>query len=1564
MKNLKFLFTTLLLLCSIVVSAHDFEVDGIYYKITDATNKIVIVTYKGDNYYSYSDEYTGSVVIPESVYYKGTTYSVTSIGGCAFYECSGLTSIEIPNSVTSIGYNAFYKCSRLTSIEIPNSVTSIGNYAFENCSGLTSIEIPNSVTSIGEGAFRGCSGLTAVHVSDLSAWCNIYISDQASNPLYYARNLYLNDELITELDIPDGVTEIKKYAFSGCSGLTSITIPNSVTSIGEDAFKGCSGLTSIIIPNSVTSIGNRAFDGCNAIEKLELNCETIRNWFYGKSSIKEVVIGNNVTSIGYEAFDGCSGLTNVTIGNSVTSIGWSAFEGCSGLTSITIPNSVTSIGEDAFKGCSSLTSVTIGNSVTSIGNNAFDGCNAIEKLELNCETIRNWFYGKSSIKEVVIGNNVTSIGNNAFYGCSGLTAVHVSDLSAWCNIDFGFDLSNPLYYAKNLYLNDELITELDIPDGVTKIKKYAFSGCSGLTSITIPNSVTSIGNGAFEGCSGLTSVTIPNSVTSIGNYTFYGCSGLTSVTIPNSVTSIGKEAFYGCSGLTSITIPNSVTSIESDVFYNCTNLKIAIWLSATPPSGYTNVPASLHYVLNDKYTNLSNKEVLTNLSALFEIDNIVYVPLNVKERTCAIICCTANSNSAVVINDVVSYKNISFTVKEIKQYAFYACPWLTGITLPNSITEVKEQTFYNCPNLTSVTIPNSVTSIGSSAFSGCSGLTSVTIPNGITEIKEQAFYNCPNLETVTIPNSVIRIGKEAFCHCSNLKSATILSTSLTSIEQGVFSRTGLTSITIPEGVTSIGKCAFDNCPNLTTVVLPSTLKQIAEFAFDQSNAITSIKSYAIAPPACAENVLYGIDKWNCTLIVPESGADAYSKANQWSEFLLLETFELNSLHTVTYIVNGETYKTESVAYGAEIPAVEEPAAKEGYTFCWSEIPQTMPAEDITIIGTYVANTYTVTYIVDGEFYKTESIVYGDEIPVPIKEGYTFIGLSEIPATMPAQNITITGEFAVNSYTLTHMLNGQIQKTEKLECGNNITVLEAPTTKEGYTFTGWKLLGAEKVEKEFTINIKDNADEMLYTNAPCTTTAWGDQFTSWAVLFDDNTNTIFHSEYGNKQTPDGLDHYIRVDMGAGKNVGKFKFTYTTRNLENNNNVSPKTIVVEGSNNADGEYTTIATLENLPSAKSTVYTSDVLGNNNTTYRYIRYRVTETHGNSKDNNHPYFAIAEFGMSRVDLVDAPLPTTMPAEDITIEGHIILNSITGLNNNTLFHIVQPYHSNGKTAWAVGEGGNALKSNRDIGATVDINDARQWFKLISNDNGTTHYLYHVEEGKYVNKDGSLSDTPTDKIYLKNGKFENTFMAYFDDSHNVNVGGSNQMVINGWSTLDGGNSCFLIPVSELYTVTFLVDGVEYKVETVVYGAEIPAVEEPTAKEGYTFSGWSEIPATMPAKDITITGTFTVNKYIVTYIVDGKEYKKETVAYGAEIPAIETPTKEGYTFNGWSEIPATMPAEDITITGSFAKNDTAIDDVKCENGEAKTVYDLNGLRIIDVENLEKGIYIVNGKKVLVK
>ncbi|MBR5592907.1 MAG: leucine-rich repeat protein, partial [Bacteroidaceae bacterium] len=309
--------------------------------------------------------------------------SVTRIGNGAFYGCTGLTSIEIPNSVTSIGQEAFYGCTGLTSIEIPNSVTSIGDYAFDGCTGLTSITVPRSVTSIGYGAFNGCTGLKAVHISDLAAWCGKDFGGNYANPLCYAKNLYLNGELVTELVIPDGVKEIKNYTFSGCGGLTSIIIPNSVTSIGNGAFWHCTGLTSIEIPNSVTSIGEYAFSGCSGLTSITIpnSVTSIGNGaFYNCYGLTSIEIPNSVTSIGNYAFYGCTGLTSITIPDSVTSIGDYAFDGCTGLTSITVPRSVTSIGYGAFKNCSGLTSVVIGNSVESIKNYAFEGCKGLKSI--------------------------------------------------------------------------------------------------------------------------------------------------------------------------------------------------------------------------------------------------------------------------------------------------------------------------------------------------------------------------------------------------------------------------------------------------------------------------------------------------------------------------------------------------------------------------------------------------------------------------------------------------------------------------------------------------------------------------------------------------------------------------------------------------------------------------------------------------------------------------------------------------------------------------------------------------------------------------------------------------------------------------------------------------------------------------------------------------------------------------------------------------------------------------------------------------------------------------------
>ena len=341
-KLLLSLFAVLLSSCAWAYSAY---IGGIYYDLNSETKKAE-VTFKDENYNSYS----GDVVIPSSVTYSGVTYSVTSIGSCAFLECTSLTSIEIPNSVTSIGSNAFAYCTNLTSIDIPNSVTSIGGYAFYN-----------------------------------TAWYN-----NQSDGLIYAGKVAYNYKGTmpqnTSIIIKDGTTGISGYAFESCTGLTSIEFPNSVTSIGEGAFHGCTGLTSIVIPNSVTWIGSYAFYGCIGLTSVKIG-DSVRSIgssaFSGCSGLTSVTIPNSIASIGNHCFYNCSSLTSIDIPNSVASIGKSAFSYCSSLTSIDIPNSVTSIGQSAFSYCSKLTSIDIPNSVTSIGTEAFGGCSGLNSIKVH-----------------------------------------------------------------------------------------------------------------------------------------------------------------------------------------------------------------------------------------------------------------------------------------------------------------------------------------------------------------------------------------------------------------------------------------------------------------------------------------------------------------------------------------------------------------------------------------------------------------------------------------------------------------------------------------------------------------------------------------------------------------------------------------------------------------------------------------------------------------------------------------------------------------------------------------------------------------------------------------------------------------------------------------------------------------------------------------------------------------------------------------------------------------------------------------------------------------------------
>ena len=564
-------------------------------------------------------------------------HGVTQIGAGAFNNFSNITSLSLPASVKTVGDDAFYKCGYLENITFDSNsqleaigkrafygcnisnialdanknLTTIGVSAFDNCWSLESVAIPSSVTNIGSNAFYYCENIDSVYITDLAAWCNVSFGGLAANPMTYGADLYLNGEIVTDLVIPNGVTEIKDYAFQGCTSITSVTIPEGCTSIGENAFREC-----------INSSGSSSDAGACSLDE-----------------------GSNITSI-------------------------------------SLPSSITSIG--------------------------------------------SW----------------------AFFGCHNITSVHITDLTAWCNISFDDNLSNPMNCGADLYLNGTKVTEVTIPAGTKTIGKQ-FSGCTSITSVTIPEGCTSIGDNAFDRCSNLTSIEIPSSVTSIGSFAFWGCYNIASIEIPSSVTSIGDDAFNSCHSLTSIVIPNSVTSIGSWAFVNCDNL--TIYCEATSkPSGWADVwtiGGQVHWGFVGFATDSQG------------VDYIV-------SKNGSTVLSYNGSQASVIIPDKIE----GYAVTKIDNEVFYDCDSIESIEMPSSITSIGNYAFHSCGKLKSVTFGENsqLESIGEYAFSICLNLTNIVISSSVTDIGERAFEYCYNLENIVIPSGVTSIGYEAFRDCRKL----------------------------------------------------------------------------------------------------------------------------------------------------------------------------------------------------------------------------------------------------------------------------------------------------------------------------------------------------------------------------------------------------------------------------------------------------------------------------------------------------------------------------------------------------------------------------------------------------------------------------------------------------------------------------------------------------------------------------------------------------------------------------------------------------------------------------
>ena len=1288
---------------------------------------------------------------------------------------------------------------------IPDVVTDIGSYAFSGCGSLTSLTIPSNVTNIGNAVFVGCANLSSIDV-DAN---NQYFSSQ--NRLLLSKDgRTLIQGIGGNVTIPDCVTNINEYAFSGYSDLKSVAIPASVKSIGIYAFDYCENLKEVHIDDvsawckiRFEDLYSGAGSGGSGVTPKGNPFHYAKKLYVAGECISELIVPPDVDMIERYTFAGLSNILKVTVlGNAY--ISEYSFCRCENLAEVIIGEAVYDVRKNAFADCRDLKHVVFEGSYTGVLTNAFPGCNA----EL---------YDTTTIPGVVC------IGGYAF------------GLADGAQLDT-LDLTGVKGIATSAFVYKDCLTRVRLPEEMACVGTYAFGSCTNIMEITIPHGVKMINRGAFAGCSGLSCVTIPNSVTNIGYGAFGGCSSLWGVVFAGNAPTCAGYCFervdpdcvaYVHRDSTGWVVDENgkwngvairyVGGQEPTATYHVTfdaNGGVGGWsrtmeygAAIEPPTvtreGYTfvgwspsvaaTVPAEDVTFVAVWESDTGPKFNIDSQKRLLDVEfngatNIV-IPDGVKILEFGVFMGCSNLLSVIIPDSVI----------RIWSWAFMDCSELTSITIPNGVSKIENSTFSGCSGLQSVVMGAGVTNIAANAFEDCSSLTNLVIPSGVTGIGDYAFENCSGLKNVSIPDGVDKIARRTFYRCSGLQSV-VIGNGVTNIEPLAFSGcSSLTNMVLPDGVVRIGAYAFSGCSGLNSVRIPDSVASIGEDAFSGCRGLTSVTI-----PDSVTSI--GDNAFNsCTGLVSVTIGSGVTnigdRAFSWCNSLRSIIFNGDAPDIGSNIFNGvNDFCVVYINRGSSGWEVDEDGKWNG------------------LLLRYIDETKVTFDASGGNGGWSQTMEYGAAIvpPTVTRVGYTFAGWSpSVSATVPAEDVTYIARWIANRYTVKFDANGGNGVMDDVTC---IYDGEALSLTNCFTRLGYSVVGWSSVDGDMVFLVGQEAVNLVSQN--------DGEITLYAIW-----------------TP----NQYSVSFDANGGIGGW-----SRTMRYGAAIEPPTVTREGYTFAGWSPAVAATVP----AGDVTYTAQWTPMGYT----VRFDANGGIGGWSQTMESGSAIVPPAVTRVGYTFAgwspSVAATVPAEDVTY--------------------IARWTANRYTVKFDANGGEGVMDN--VSGVYDG-------EALSLTNCFTRLGYSVV-GWATSADG-------DVVYP--------------------VG---QSVENLVSQNGGEITLYAIWTPSQYSVSFDANGgMGGWTRMMEYGATIAP---PTVtRVGYTFIGWSpSVEATVPAEDVICTAQWAVNSYTVTFDANGGEGGwSRNMEYGALIEP-PTVTRDGYEFLGWSPSPPlSVPAANVTYTARW-------------------------------------------------